>query len=165
MAFADVVQNAAGITAIVGIIALIVTVIRAALDYSKQNLLARFEKYEELSKDWSDDKEIQEIIVLLDDDPQGKLATIHPSKKEAFVGYYEEIALMLESGLLKKRIAYYMFGYHTIRCYENKNFWTDDMEFESPYWSLFRRFAEQMKRIDGDVRAGREKIEEWQFRF
>jgi hypothetical protein len=165
MTFTDVVQNAAGITAIVGVIALIVTVVRAAIEYSKQNLLARFEKYEELSKDWSDDKDVQEIIVLLDDDPQGKLAKIHPSKKVAFVGYYEEIALMLESGLLKKRIAYYMFGYHTIRCYENKSFWTEDMEIESQYWSLFRRFAKQMKKIDDDVRTGREKIDGWKFRF
>src|ERR1700731_1841586 len=110
MAFADVVRNAAGITAIVGVIALIVTVIRAALEYSKQNLLARFEKYGELSKDWPDNKDIQEIIILLEDDPHGKLAKIHFSKKEAFVGYYEEIALMVESGLLKERIAYYMFG-------------------------------------------------------
>src|SRR5450759_2782831 len=39
MTFADVVQNAAGITAIVAVIALIVTVIRAAVEYSKQNLL------------------------------------------------------------------------------------------------------------------------------
>jgi hypothetical protein len=165
MTFADIVRNAAGVTAIVGVIALIVTVIRAALEYSKQNLLARYEKYGELSKDWSDDKDIQEIIVLLEDDPHGKLAKIHFSKKEAFVGYYEEIALMVESGLLKRRIAYYMFGYHTILCYENKSFWTNDMELEGPYWSLFRRFAEQMKKIDSDVHAGREKISDWKFRF
>jgi hypothetical protein len=165
MTFADVVQNAAGITAIVGVIALIVTVIRAVFEYSKQNLLARFEKYDELSKGWSEDKEIQEIILLLDDDPRGQLLKMHRSRKEAFVGVYEEIALMLESGIIKKQIAYYMFGYHTILCYENKDFWTTEMDLEHRYWTLFRRFAEQMKKIDDDVQAGREKINEWKFRF
>jgi hypothetical protein len=165
MTFADVVRNAAGITAIVGVLALIVTIISAAFNYSKQNLLARFEKYSELSKGWYDDKEIQEIIVLLDHDPEGKLVAMPASRKEAFVGFYEEIALMLESGILRERIAYYMFGYHTILCYENSDFWTDDMELEDPYWSLFRRFAKQMKKIDDDVRAGHEKIDEWRFRF
>jgi AAA15 family ATPase/GTPase len=165
MTFTYVVQNAAGITAIVGAIALIVTVIRAVLEYSKQNHLARFEKYAELSKDWYGDKDIQEIIVLLGDDPNGRLAKIHISKKEAFVGYYEEIALMLESGILKKQIAYYMFGYHTILCYENGNFWTKEMDLNDRYWTLFRRFAKLMKKIDGDVLAGKEKIDKWKFRF
>jgi hypothetical protein len=160
-----VVTNAAGITAIVGMIALIVTVFRALYEYSKQNRLARFEKYENLSKGWSEDKDIQEMIVLLDNDPEGKLVNIPSSKKEAFVGFYEEIALMLESGILKQQIAYYMFGYHTIRCYESKDFWTKDMDLEGPYWTLFRRFAKQMKKIDDDVHAGREKINEWKFRF
>ena len=165
MTFKDVVSNAAGITAIVGVIALIVTVIRAVFEYSKQNLLARFEKYEELSKGWSEDKEIQEIIFLLDDDPHGELLKMHRSRKEAFVGFYEEIALMLESGIIKQQIAYYMFGYHTIRCYESKGFWTEEMEIESPYWTLFRRFAKRMKQIDNDVHAGIQKLDEWKFRF
>jgi hypothetical protein len=165
MTFQAIVADAPGITAIVGATVLIVTVFRAVYEYSKQNLLARFEKYTNLSKGWSEDKDIQEMIVLLDDDPQGKLINIHYSKKEAFVGFYEEIALMLESGLLKQQIAYYMFGYHTIRCYESKDFWTKEMDLESRYWTLFRRFAEQMKKIDEDVRAGREKINEWKFRF
>ena len=165
MTFSDVVQNAAGITAIVGVIAFLFTVARALYEYSKQNRLTRFDKYEELSKNWSSDEGVQEIIALLDHDPEHKLADLETSKKQDFVGYYEEIALMLESAILKKRIAYYMFGYHTIRCYESKDFWTPEMELQSPYWSLFRRFAEQMKKIDDDVHAGREKIDEWKFRF
>jgi hypothetical protein len=164
MTFADVVQNAAGITAIVAVIALIVTVIRAAVEYSKQNLLKRFEKYQELSRDWFDDKDIQEIIGLLEEDPKRKLLKMSYSKKEAFIGFYEEIGLMLESGIIKKRIAYYMFGYYTIRCYRNKDFWTD-INIDSPYWSLFRRFAKNVIKIDDDVHAGYENIDEWKFRF
>lgn len=156
MTFEDIVRNAAGITATVGAITLAVTIVRGVLEYSKQNRLARYEKYAELSKDWSENKDIQEIIVLLDDDPQHKLLKINNAEKEAFIGFYEEIALMLESRILKERIAYYMFGYYTIRCYDNQGFWTD-MDRESPYWSLFRRFAKKMKKIDDAVLAGSEK--------
>jgi hypothetical protein len=61
MSFEDVVRNAAGITAIVGVI----TIIVKYLEYSKQNLLSRYENYSQLSNDWSDSKDVQAIISLL----------------------------------------------------------------------------------------------------
>jgi hypothetical protein len=63
------------------------------------------------------------IIKLLDEDPRHKLRTLSFAKKRAFVEFYEDIAVMRYSGLLKKRIAYYMFGYYTIRCNESEDFW------------------------------------------
>ena len=162
--FSVVVANAAGISAIVAAIALVVTVVRAVFEYSKQNLLRRFEKYQELSTTWFEDKDIQDIITLLEEDPEHKLRTWPYRKKEAFIGFYEEVALMLESKLIQKRIAYYMFGYYTIQCDKNQDFWAD-INKESPYWSLFRRFAAKMKKIDNDIHAGYEDIDNWKFRF
>jgi hypothetical protein len=103
--FSTIVTNAAGITAIVAVIASFVTITKGLLEYSKQNLLKRFEKYQELSGNWFEDQNIRRIIELLDDDPGHELRTLPYPKKEAFLGFYEEIALMLESGLIKKKIA------------------------------------------------------------
>jgi hypothetical protein len=124
----------------------------------------RFEKYAELSDNWVEDKNIQTIIKLLDDDPKHTLRTLSFDKKEAFVGFYEEIALMLYSGLLKKQIAFYMFGYYTIRCDESADFWRT-LDKNKYYWSLFRRLANDMQKIEQDILAGRENPDTWEFEF
>lgn len=151
-------------SAVVAVITFLVPIIRFYIEYTKQNLLKRFEKYSELSANWSADKNIQAIIKLLDEDPKHKLRTLPFEKKEAFVGFYEEIAVMFYSGLLKKRIAFYMFGYYTIRCYESKDFW-HNLEKDKYYWSLFKRFANEMKQIDEDIVAGRDNPDNWEYEF
>lgn len=167
--FETIVKYAAGITAIVAAVTLLVTVIRTFIEYTKQNSLKRFEKYSELNAAWGNDKNIQMIIKLLDEDPKRKLRTLSFSKKRAFVDFYEGIAVMRYSGLMKKRIAYYMFGYYTIRCSESEYFWSslekEEKERDRHYWSLFRRFASEMKHIEEDIMAGRENPDKWKFYF
>ena len=162
--FETIVKYAAGISAVVAVVTLLVTIIRSYIEYTKQNLLKRFEKYAELSANWFEDKNIQAIIELLDEDPKHKLRTLPFTKKEAFVGFYEEIAVMLYSGLLNKRIAFYMFGYYTVRCFESKDFW-HNLDMDKYYWSLFRRFANEMKQIEQDISAGRDNPDNWKFEF
>jgi putative heme iron utilization protein len=116
--FETIAKYAAGITAIVAVGTFLVTNIRSFIEYSRQNSLKRFEKYTELAGNWAEDKNIQMIIKLLDEDPTHKLRTLPFESKRAFLEFYEDIAIMRYSGLMKKRIAYYMFGFYTIRCYD-----------------------------------------------
>jgi hypothetical protein len=44
-------------------------------------------------------------------------------KAEYFLGFFEEVALMMNSGLIRKEVAHYMFGYYAIHCWDSKNFW------------------------------------------
>ncbi len=163
-AFEGIARNGQGISAIVAGVALIWAVCQALYGYSKQNRLARFEKYSALSQGWSDDENIREIKSLIEKDPERKLLTLDYEKKEEYVAVFEEIALMLESGIIREQVAYYMFGYYTISCYESEDFWAG-MDKDSHYWSLFFRFARKMKKIDSDILAGRDNIEKWSFRF
>lgn len=67
--------------------------------------------------------------------------------KRSLVGFFEEIALMMNSGLLKPRIAHYMFGYYAIACWKSEAFWSN-MNRDSIYWALFKDFAEKMQQIE-----------------
>jgi hypothetical protein len=55
--------------------------------------------------------------------------------------------LLMNSGLIRKSVAHYMFGYYALRCWESEYFWLD-VNRNSPYWAAFRTFVEQMKRIE-----------------
>jgi hypothetical protein len=40
-----------------------------------------------------------------------------------------------------------MFGYYAIRCWESENFWAE-INRESSYWIVFKKFVEKMKLIE-----------------
>jgi hypothetical protein len=82
------------------------------------------------------------------DDP--KLAELPYHTELDFLGFYEDVALMVNSGLLKKPVAHYMFAYYAIRCWENNNFW-GNLNRESPYWALFRDFVKQMEKVENSL--------------
>lgn len=64
--------------------------------------------------------------------------------KRDYLGLFEEVALALNSGLIKPEVAHYMFGYYAILCYQNDSFW-NNVDRSSPYWSLFAAFYREMK--------------------
>jgi len=90
--------------------------------------------------------------MLEDDDP--KLAEVSYEAKLEFLGHFEEIAIMMNSGLIRKKVVHYMLSYHAIKCWDSDYFWAD-LNSESDYWSLFRDFALQMKKIQGAFRYRR----------
>lgn len=85
------------------------------------------------------------------------LAKIPLSTKLQFVGFHEEVALMLNSKLLREEVAHYMFGYFAIRCYDSVHFWEDEDKAHM-YWSLFRSFAERMKEFEKTFRFGGKRL-------
>jgi hypothetical protein len=57
---------------------------------------------------------------------------------------YEFVAMAMNSGALKPRVANYMFGHYATLCWEVDEFWVDEYKNE-PCWALFKRF---MKRLE-----------------
>jgi hypothetical protein len=91
-----------------------------------------------------DNKSFKEILALVDaDDPE--LASIEFKEKRDLIGLFEEVALLLNSGLIRPAVANYMFGYYAIRCWNNPRFW-NDVRRESAYWSLYRAFVDRMQK-------------------
>jgi hypothetical protein len=92
-----------------------------------------------------------EILRLAqDDDP--RLADddeVSYAEKFNLLGYFEEVALMANSGIVQPKVAWYMFGYYVLRVSESTNFWSN-IERSDPYWSLFNTFAETMAEVEAE---------------
>lgn len=136
------------ILALVGLI----TLIFGLFQYKKGLLQKRSEQFLRMRERYVDNPEFQELFLLLETDDE-RLRNLPYKIKLKFLGFYEELALMVNSGLIKKEVAFYMFAYHAIRIWESNNFWffnntreTSSSEFnrESIYWSLFKKFTLDM---------------------
>ena len=83
-----------------------------------------------------------EICACLDND-EAKLKDLPWKDKRDFLGFFEEVALMVNSRLIRLPVAHYMFGYYALLCWRSEKFW-GDLERGSIYWALFRDFAERL---------------------
>ena len=68
-------------------------------------------------------------------------------EKRDFLGFFQELAIQMNSGLIPKEVVHYMFGYYAIRCWDCESFWKG-VSRETLHWKLFRDFVEDMGRLD-----------------
>ncbi len=131
---------------VVGALIATATLVKGLCEYQKQTALRRAEHFFKLRERLKENESFKEICNLLDhDDP--KIAETPFEDKRDFLGLFEEVALALNSGLIRAPVAQYMFGYYAIRCWDDDNFWKD-VDRDSLYWRLFRHFVEKMKSIE-----------------
>jgi hypothetical protein len=78
------------------------------------------------------------------------LTQVSLDDRKEFLDLFQEVALLKKAGLIKKELAFYMFGYFAIRCLDSENFW-QGINKEDHYWTLFREFAEQAKRKKHEI--------------
>jgi hypothetical protein len=117
--------------------------------YSRQNALRRFEEFYKMREFRLSNEDITEVIKCLQGGDLARLEALEKGKKYRLLSFYEEIALMHESGLIRTSVAHYMFGYTCVRCLESQEFWKNIGEDKSSYyWSLYFKFANLMKRIE-----------------
>lgn len=139
-----------------GVVA-VATLVKAVVEYVHQGAQKRAEQFGRMRVRFKDNSEFREICDLLEsEDP--KLADVPFKDKRDLLGFFEEVALLVNSGLMRPKVAHYMFGYYAIRCWESRHFW-QDINRDSPYWALFRDFAGRMVEVEkrfvyrrGDIR-------------
>lgn len=139
-------DDARNLAIIFGTIVATVTLVKGLFEYMRQNTQKRAEYYIQMREKFMTNEHFQKIFELLEnDDP--KLATLSYEKKLDFLGFYEDIALMVNSDLLKRPVAHYMFSYYAIKCWKSKYFWSD-LQRNSVYWLFFRDFVNNMEKIE-----------------
>jgi hypothetical protein len=134
----------------------IISVLKGLVEYKKQGITKRTELFIQMRSRLREDRTFARICELLEEDDE-LLRDIPLIEKDRFLGFFEELALMKNSGLINDRVALYMFGYYAIRCFESKNFWYN-LNREEPLWSLFIDFAEQMKIAEHRFQYKREEF-------
>jgi hypothetical protein len=143
----DVVRN---IAIIVGTFVAILTLIKVVFEYARQNAQKRAEYYLELREKYLQKDRFMEIFELLENNSQ-KLAEMPRYQRLDLLCFYEDIALLVNAGLMKREIAHYMFGEYAIRCWDSEYFWENGENKNDPYWQFLGQFVEDMRRLDRNI--------------
>jgi hypothetical protein len=129
------------------------TLLRGGYEYTKQGALRRAEQFTSLRVRFKENESFRTLCAMLDEDDE-QLADAEYKDRRDLLGFFEEIALMTNSRLLRPAVAHYMFGYYAIRCWESDAFW-HEINRESDYWRLFRDFVDQMMEREQSFRYKR----------
>jgi hypothetical protein len=135
-------SDAKDLATILGVVIALVTLIKGLIEYTHQGAQKRAERFFAFEDAFHSDEVLIEVCTLLEDDDD-RLAELPYKTKLHFLGFYEQVALMVNSKLLRPGVAHYMFGYYAIRCWKSDKFWVN-LNRESVYWSLFAAFAKEM---------------------
>lgn len=144
----------AQITAIIAIITAgvgIFTLIKGLREYSMQGAQKRVDLFLEMRKRFKENADFKKMIILIATD-NDELTTIDLREKYNYLGFFDEIAIMVNSGLIRKEVALYTFGYDVLQCWYSKKFWSN-VRRDSLYWITFKHFAEQLKDLEKVLKA------------
>ena len=149
------------IALIIGNVGIALTLLFGLIKYRQSVAIARANKFSEMWRYFIENAVFVRIFGMIDDKSKmiddksksSKLAQLPYTEKLLFLGFYEEVAILVNSGLMKKHVAHYMFSYYAICCWESDHFWTGTnvMNRDSPYWYLFRNFVKQMQAIEAEA--------------
>jgi hypothetical protein len=131
---------------IVGVAVALMVFIKGVLEYTNQGAQKRAEHFLAMRTRLKDDPVFKKICALVETD-DSSLLEIPFAEKRDLLGLFEEVALMMNSKLIRPDVAHYMFGYYALRCWDSANFWSD-VNRDSIYWALFRSFVEAMKKAE-----------------
>jgi hypothetical protein len=132
------------------------TLVKGLVEFRKSTITKRLELFLSMRTRLREDKTFIVICELLEtDDP--RLRDIPIVQKDRFTGFFEELAIMRNSGLMTDELALYMFGYYAISCSNSTNYWYG-LNKQQVLWSLFFDFASDMERQRGSYRYERERL-------
>jgi hypothetical protein len=132
-----------------GVVAL-TTFFFGVLEYARQGHQARAQNFVEMRRRFLENELFRQILNLLATD-DGRLREVPIQDRRNFVGFLEEVALMVNSKLISREVAHYMFGYYVLLTDRSEHFW-EGLDRPSVYWSVFRRFASSMGEV-GEPKA------------
>ncbi|HET9765930.1 MAG TPA: hypothetical protein VFS60_03730 [Thermoanaerobaculia bacterium] len=135
------------LASIVGAAIALLALIKGVFEYSAQGAQKRADLFFAMREKLKENETYREIFALLEDDSPKLLEVAYKDRRD-LLGVFEELALLLNSGLITEAVAHYMFGYYAIACWDSTNFWAD-MTRDSPYWSAFRDLVTRMQQREG----------------
>ncbi len=127
---------------IAGVIA-VVTFISGMLQFRGLTRQQRAAHFIEMRRRFLETEEFRTILERMSSDPES-LSHFPIQAKRNFVGFLEEIALLVNSKFIRREVAHYMFGYYVLKTDECAPLW-EGLEKDSQYWQLFNGFATQMR--------------------
>lgn len=137
------------------VIVAVVTFLLGVWEYRRQGAQRRAEHFLTMAQRLEEDPMFKEICNWLEsDDP--KLKDVPYPDKVNFLWYFEAVAMLMHSDLVRKELVHYWFSYYALSCWESKNFWKPGesgfaIGRDSIYWILFKAFVEDMQQVEKDL--------------
>ncbi|MBX3111855.1 MAG: hypothetical protein KF857_07585 [Fimbriimonadaceae bacterium] len=132
----DVSIVVAGVVAFVGFVG-------GIAEYWRRNREIRAEHFIAMRRRFLETPAYKEILdQIVSGDPALGQRSIQ--ERRNFIGFLEEIGLMIDSRLIQAQVAYYMFGHYVRLADGSEHLWTD-LDKGGEYWAVFRRLAAQVK--------------------
>lgn len=126
---------------VAGIVAL-GTFLSGVIEFVRQGRQRRAENLVNMRRRFLETPQYREILDMLQSrDPAISSTSIQ--ERRNFVGFLEEIGLMVNSRLIRPQVAQYMFGYYVLLVARNEPFWVG-LDRSDVYWTLFHDFARRM---------------------
>lgn len=88
-----------------------------------------------------DDKDLYEVLCLIDEDSVRLADQDMWDKKRKLLVFFEEIALLVRSNQLDKNVALYMFGHYS-RCTRHGQNFSKGIDPSREHWALFYEFSD-----------------------
>lgn len=130
---------------VAGVVAL-ATLVTGAFQYARQIRFQRIQQFVEMRRRFLEDATFRRLLNLLAEDDE-RLAKEPVQDRRNLVGFFEEIALMVNSGALSPQVAQYMFGYYVALVDRSQYFW-ERLDKDGLYWTVFRRFARRLNELE-----------------
>jgi len=110
----------------------------------REGRLKRFENFQHMQSRYRQDSSIQAVFRWLYSDQyhgdKEKRSPATTKNKLDFMGFYEELALMVNSGIMRPEAAYYTFGVDAVEFWNEVRDWHND-----PTGALFNAFVEKVQ--------------------
>ena len=149
------------IVAVLGVGGGIVSYSLRTRELASKNSLDKFHNYTALNALYEEDSQCKAIR-----DAAGghtDWSEVDDGDRFGFMAIYEQIALMLQSGLLSEDVAFYSYGYNLLKAYRDPNFWNNVVRKDDKYWELTLRLFDRFERYEDRYKGKSFPVEEFQF--
>ena len=130
-------------TTLIGMIIAVITLMKGVSEHMLQGTQRRAEHFLGIRHQFRDNESFQRITELITQDSDS-LLQLRTVEKAGYAYFFEEIALLTSSGLVREQVAAFTFGVYAIRCWENKKFWQG---LQQEHWVHLESFINHMKRV------------------
>lgn len=112
------------IAAVAGVVIALFGLFKGIVEYQLQGAQKRADFFLKKQQEFFSNTSFNKIRSLLErDDPE--LTTIPLEDRRAYANFFEEIAVSVNTRLIRNDIAYYMYGYYAMKCDISERFWSD----------------------------------------
>lgn len=137
------------ISIVVAGIATLAGFLTALMEYSRQSYGRKAQHFVDLRRRFLETVSFQVILQhIADDSPE--LANVPIHDRRNFIGFLEEVQIMVDSRLIRPEVAHIMFGRYVKLADASQYLWSE-LDRTDPYWAIFRRLAAQQSKWEASI--------------